>query len=440
MLCRIAFQPLDPGAAPYVLTIPAIVAAAIFCGTVPASIAAIAAGIATYLLILEPSWFAQRPSHTAILDTVLFIPSCSAVLWLTHRLRSTAAGATLAEARLAEVFRQVPAAAAILQAPDGSLLLNSQRSNDILGHSPRADIAVYGGLRPDGSRLAPGAYPIIRALRSGEVVGGEHMRYQRPDGRVVDLDVHAGPVRDTNGRIVAAVGMAFDITERMAAEQRVRERENALQAALEARDVLMHEADHRIKNSLQLVASMLSIQLSKADDCATKQALGGAIARVQAIANAHLALERSTDLQMIEIDPMLSELCQRVGTLNPAVELRCAGQSDASLAADKAIPLGLITSELLTNALRHAFAPGEPGEASLTIGTDERGLRLLVADRGKGLPVGPRRQGLGSSVIAALAKQIGATLNTETAPGQGTAVTIRLDLAEPAPPVRPGPN
>jgi two-component sensor histidine kinase len=206
--------------------------------------------------------------------------------------------------------------------------------------------------------------------------------------------------------------------------------------------MLMREADHRIKNSLQLVASMLSIQLSKADDGATREALGGAIARVQAIANTHLALERSIDLQMIEIDPMLSELCQRVGTLNPSVEVRVTSQSHASLEAEKAIPLGLITTELLTNALRHAFAPGEPGQASLTVSADEIGLRLVVADRGAGLPTGPHRQGLGSSVIAALAKQIGASISTQSAPGQGTAVTIRLgsNAAKRGPPIRPGPN
>jgi PAS domain S-box-containing protein len=580
ILCRVGLQPIAPGTAPYVLTLPAIVAADILYGTWPAAVAAISAAMATYVLVLDPSWHAHPPSLTALLDTALWMASCGLVLWVTHRLRSATASAALAEARLAEVFRQVPAAAAILNAPDGRLLLNSRLSNDILGHPPLAAIDVYGGVHADGTRFAPDAYPIVRALRSGEVVGGEHMRYRRPDGRVVDLDVHAGPVRSADGSIVAAVGMAFDVTERMAAERQVREseakfralserlrqseaeyrtvaerlratidaggfgvweidlptgeirmdaamaeifgmppeaaslpqtdmrafihpadrdaarakmqaaiatggiyaeecrivtpqgdvrwivsrgaiipdirkvvgvardvtqrreREDALRAALEARDMLIREADHRIKNSLQLVASMLSIQLSKADDGAIKEALGGAIARVQAIAAAHLALQRSSDLQVIDIDPMLSELCQRVGTLNPSVEVRFNGQSHASLDAEKAIPLGLITSELLTNALRHAFAPGEPGQASLTVGADEQGLSLVVADHGKGLPSGARRSGLGSSVIAALAKQIGASVATESAPGQGTAVTIRLapEAAAARPPLKPGPN
>jgi PAS domain S-box-containing protein len=458
----------------------------------------------------------------------------------------------------------VPAAVAILQAPEGKLLLSSSRSAEILGHTPLGEMAEYGGVHADGRRFAPDDYPIIQALRTGVVVERVLMRYQRPDSTMVDLEVYAGPVRGADGEVVAAVGMAFDVTERLETDRRLRrseaeyraiaerlhdseakyrtaaerlraaidaggfgvweldlatrgmhmdatmaamlgmeraavtlsgsemrrfihpddyesvragmqaatvaggpygeecrmvtaqgevrwvvsrgtvmqdmqkaigvlrdvtqrrEREDALRAALEARNVLMREADHRIKNSLQLVVSLLSIQLSKLQDSASRQALGDAIARVQAIASAHRTLERSPDLRVIEVDTMLAELCAYVGSLNPAVAIHFIGQSGASLDAEQAIPLGLIASELLTNALRHAFSPGQTGEVSLTIGAEGGGINLVVADHGKGLPLGARRSGLGSSVIAALSKQIGASIATQSSPGKGTAVTIRL--------------
>jgi PAS domain S-box-containing protein len=570
VICRALLHRVAPGGGPYVLTLPAIVLAGMFCGTLPTIVATIAAALATYMLISEPPVFWPHIFDTAQLDAILFAPAGATVIWATHRMRHAAAIAAVAEARLAETFRQVPGAAAILQAPDGRLLLNSRRSYDILGHSPRGDISAYGGLHPDGRGFAPDDYPIIRALRTGEEVSGEHILYQRPDQRVVDLEVYAGPVRDPDGRIVAAVGMAFDITERMAAQQRQRDseaqlralahrlrdseaeyrtvaerlraaidaggfgiwqldlvtrcthmdatmaamlgmkaeavvlaatetrklihpddyasvsarmysaiaaggiyaeecrmltvqgevrwvvsrgaalpdirkvigvvrdvtqrraREDALRAALDARDVLMREADHRIKNSLPLVASLLSIQLSKADDGKTRQALSGAIARVEAIANAHLALERSPDLRMIEIDTMLADLCDRVGVLNPAVNIHFVGRSELSLDAEQAIPLGLIASELLTNALRHAYAPGEIGQVSTTATIDAGTLSLVIADGGKGMPTGPRRAGLGTSVIATLSRQISASVAVESSPGEGTVVTIRLNISPAA--------
>jgi hypothetical protein len=176
VICHVALRRIAPGIGPYMLTFPAIVAASIFCGTLPASAAAIAAGMATGWLMHEPSLFARPVFNAAQLDTIVFVPACAAILWATHRLRHTAGTAALAEARLAEVFRQVPAAAAILEAPDGHLLLNSRQSGEILGHAPLGDIAAYGGEHADGTRFAPDDYPIIRALRTGDVVGGTHMR------------------------------------------------------------------------------------------------------------------------------------------------------------------------------------------------------------------------------------------------------------------------
>jgi PAS domain S-box-containing protein len=126
-------------------------------------------------------------------------------------------------------------------------------------------MAAYGGVHPDGRRFEPDDYPIIRALRTGEVVGGVHMRYRRPDGSVVDLDVHAGPVWGHDGRIVAAVGMAFDITDRMAAERRLHESETRyrtaaerLRAAIDAGGLGIWELD-LVTRSIQMDATMATM-------------------------------------------------------------------------------------------------------------------------------------------------------------------------------------
>jgi PAS domain S-box-containing protein len=558
--CRAALQPIAPGIGFYVLLLPAIVISSILWGARPAAMAAAAGGAAASVLFLKSSLLSLPLFNAAQIDAILYLPACAGVIWAAHALRRAAAAASLAEARLAEVFRQVPGAAAILEAPSGRLLLRSTHSETVLGHVQRnvanvADMAKYGGMHPDGRPYAASEYPITRALLTGEVVGGEHISYRRPDGALVDLEVHAGPVRGADGEIVAAVGMAFDVTERVQAERRLRAseaasralaerlraaidagglglweidladetmridaamaamlgmpaapavlrapdtwdfvhpedrarvratlqattaaggayaeecrmctvqgevrwvisrgamltdvqkivgvisditerraREDSLVAALQARDVLMHEADHRIKNSLQLVTSLLRLQAAKACDTVTKHTLEAAIARVEAIANAHLSLERSPDLRTIEIDQMLETLCRRLGALNPDVTISCHAASGIGLDAAQAVPLALIASELLTNALRHAFPPGSPGTVSVCVGRAAPGLALQIADTGAGLPATARRQGLGTTVMAALARQIGADIDTVSTPGHGVAITVRLAVPGP---------
>jgi two-component sensor histidine kinase len=98
------------------------------------------------------------------------------------------------------------------------------------------------------------------------------------------------------------------------------------------------------------------------------------------------------------------------------------------LDADLAIPLSLIANELVTNALKHAFPPGEQGVVSLTVGAESGTLRMIVADGGRGLPESPMRPGLGSTVVTSFARRIGATIDTRSAAGDGTIVTLALKL------------
>ena len=557
VMCRAVLEMIAPGIAYLVVLLPAVVIAGVFLGTLPGVVTAVAGLMATVTLFLHQPLMAGLPLNSTQVDTLAFIPACAAILWATHALRRSAANTALAEGRLAEVFRQIPGAAAILEAPDGRLLLRSSHSDTVLAHPERelghsSDLGAYGGVHPDGRPFAADDYPIVRALKSGEVVRGEHVRYRRSDGRLADLEVHAGPIRGRNGGIVAAVGMAFDISQRIVAEQRLREseaqyraaaerltaaidagtlglweldlreqcfrldanlaailglpaapveldradmrrfihpadqarasdvfadsvaagepyadeirmlnaqgeerwlvtrgallpdskkvvgvmrdvtqrraREEALQAALQSREILMREADHRIKNSLQLVTSLLRLQLSRVDDPDARGALDAAMARVTAVADAHLALQQSPDLKTVEIDRILDDLCSRVALLNPDVSVRCEADIGLWLDAELAIPLGLIASELLTNALRHAFPPGMTGEVMLRASSGGGKLHMLVADGGVGFAVAPSRPGLGTTVITALANQIGATLTRHSEPGVGTTVALNLVL------------
>ena len=445
LCCRLILEVIDPGSDYVGLLIPAIVLSGVFCGTGPAIVCTAFGALAAAALSLSPfSAHSMIGSpRVLVLATAL---TCGAMLWATATLRRFAADAAAAEARLAEVFREFPGAAAIIEAPNERLLLRSRQSDIVLGHNAwqiggTGGAASYGGLHPDGSPLLAEQYPILRALRRGESVVGERLTYRQPGGRVVELEVYAGPIRGAGGDIVAAVGMAFDISARAEAERRLEHSEaqhraaaTRLTAALEARDLLMREADHRIKNSLQLVVALLQFQRSRASNSEVSEALAAAIVRVDGVADAHLALQSSPDLRSVDIDQILLDLCSRVGLLNPAVTLRCRCTVGRFLDAGQAIPLGLVASELLTNALRHAYPPGTSGEVLLTATLHGGILEMIVTDAGVGLPVEPPassgRGGLGSTVVAALASQIGASMTTHSTPGAGTTITLRLALVD----------
>jgi two-component sensor histidine kinase len=203
--------------------------------------------------------------------------------------------------------------------------------------------------------------------------------------------------------------------------------EARLREALESRDLLFREADHRIKNSLQLVASLLTLQRSRLADPDAVAALDGAIARVQAVAQAHRALQQSPDLRTLSFGQMLSDLCRYVGRLSPAVAVECTCEDDLQLDAERAIPLGLAVNELLANTVRHAYPAGRSGVVRVAATLGDRELTITITDQGVGMPPGYERTGsLGSIIVRSLAKQIGAELSVRSELGSGTSVTMRV--------------
>jgi PAS domain S-box-containing protein len=456
------------------------------------------------------------------------------------------------EERLRAVLLQIPAAIFILESPDGRVTFQSRLLDEVLG-TLNPDMAVAKATRQgwaihaDGSPYDIREYPSRRALYRGETVRAEPMRFVRGDGRMIDLEMHAGPVRNEAGEIVAAVAVAMDVTERNQAASRLREseerlrvaleagglgtweidpatntnrlggslaamlglppepialdrarsadfvhpddrarvaaefgralaegdtyvsefranrldgatrwfvshgriirapdgsptravgvirdvterrlREDRLREAAEARELLVREADHRIKNSLQLVGSLLTLQRSRLSDPDAIAALDGAISRVMAVGEAHRALHQSSDLRHVALDEMLRDLCAHVGALNPAVTFRAACPAALKLDTERAIPLGLVVSELLTNAAKHAY-PLASGEVRITVSVADAWFEIVVADAGVGIAATASPRGrLGSTIIRALAGQIGAEMDVTSAPGQGTSTRLRV--------------
>ena len=204
-------------------------------------------------------------------------------------------------------------------------------------------------------------------------------------------------------------------------------RQADLLRALETHDLLLREADHRVKNSLQLVASLLALQRSRLANTDAATALDDAIARVHAVASAHRALLQSRDLKTIAVDEMLADLCAHVGQLSTTVTITCTAPERLDMDAERAIPLGLIVSESLTNAVRHAYPDGAAGTVDVTVTAEDNTLAITVTDAGIGAePDALHGRSLGTTIINALSRQIGARLDIGSLAGVGTVVTLEL--------------
>lgn len=143
------------------------------------------------------------------------------------------------QARLQAVLEQLPHGVVFADAPDGRLVLVNDKVEKILGHHFIASEGfqqydAYKGFHPNGRRYAPGEWPLARSIQSGEVVTREEVRYERPDGTHVYIEVSSTPIRDASGQISGGVVIFADMTERKRVDEALRERENRLGLALAA--------------------------------------------------------------------------------------------------------------------------------------------------------------------------------------------------------------
>jgi two-component sensor histidine kinase len=217
--------------------------------------------------------------------------------------------------------------------------------------------------------------------------------------------------------------------ERQRTEEALKQKESLLRDALEHQEFLTKEISHRVKNSLSIVASLLSMQRRASDDPGLKHALADAQTRVQTIAKVHDRLWRKDDIHTVNLAEFFGELCDHFRAAAPNHHLVCA-VVPASVSADQAISLGLLANELITNAVKYAY-PGGFGEVRLTVAPAEQEdhLRLEISDQGIGLPnvfgsdnVG----GLGAKLISTFCRQLGGQVEwQDTKPGTRFVLIFR---------------
>lgn len=198
-------------------------------------------------------------------------------------------------------------------------------------------------------------------------------------------------------------------------------------------DVFMREVDHRVKNSLQIVASMLGFQARHVQEPAAAIALEEALQRVLAIASVHEQLFRIGNLEQIDMKVFLTGLCNALATNRPDnVEVLTADVATIKIPSHYATKIGLIVTELVVNSYKHAFPNDKHGRITVSLIARDHSLELIVADDGIGLPdnfVISRRRGLGMRLINSVLSQLGGKLSTIG--GHGTRFVIHFPHMPP---------
>jgi two-component sensor histidine kinase len=221
-----------------------------------------------------------------------------------------------------------------------------------------------------------------------------------------------------------------DVTGRRALE---REREELLrkqQALLREKDVLLEELEHRVGNSLQIIAAIILLKSRMVKSEETRLQLQDAHKRVMSVAAVQKHLHASGAAGPVEMAPYLTQLCESlqtsmIGDYRPAtLKVTCDA---GSVTPREAVSIGLIVTELILNALKHAF-PDDKIDRQIAVGFDVAGAnwKLSVVDNGIGAPIGVFAQaktGLGTSIINALAQQLEARVHVVSSP-KGTSVSV----------------
>ncbi|MCK4911752.1 MAG: bacteriohemerythrin, partial [Thermodesulfovibrionales bacterium] len=248
--------------------------------------------------------------------------------------------------------------------------------------------------------------PLTEVIESGKPFSEFHI-HKDEKGEERYVEVLASPITGEGGDVHAIVETCRDITKHIHTEKDLRQ-------ALVDRDTLIREIHHRVKNNLAVIQSLLSLQASHSPDESTKGILDESKNRVTAMSMIHERLYQSSDMSKVDfkeyIESLATLLFNNYRTQGLSIALRTDIPS-LEIDIDTMIPCGLIVNELLSNALKYAFEPGDIAEIYIGVELDGKGrMHLVVRDNGKGLPDGfdiDQTTTLGMKLVSSLSRQIG---------------------------------
>jgi len=278
------------------------------------------------------------------------------------------------------------------------------------------------------------------AIAEGRSFEAELVNY-RKDGTSFWNGMTLSPVRDADGKVTQYYSAQADMTGKHSLEvamtlanndleRRVSEQTADLRATLEQKTALLHEVDHRVKNNLQVISSLMLLKARRTPEGAVRDALNGMAERIGALSTVHRMLYSAGDVTRFDLrefaDDFLGDLVAGLDGERTSVSAQI---DPVAVSAAMAAPLALMLHELATNAVRHAFPDNRAGRVSITAQRRDGALHMLIADDGVGLSAAtPNPAGFGRSLVEMVVRQLRGTIAwSETAPGTRVEITVPLD-------------
>jgi PAS domain S-box-containing protein len=313
---------------------------------------------------------------------------------------------------------------------NGTVRMANTMAERVFGHVRDVLIgSCIDELVPHSSRAAHAASrrAYVSSPRARPMGAGRELLGMRSDGSVFPVEVSLNWL-ESEGRMLV-ISSVRDITARRAVEQHLRD-------SLQEKELLLKEIHHRVKNNLQIVASMLTLQAELAADVDARGMLQACRQRVTSMALVHEKLYGAHDLRRIDLGELIRDIGAMLIAGSTGIGLHMQADSERiEVDIETAFPASLIANELITNAIKHAFVGRSGGTLSIELALTAAGrVRLLVADDGVG-GVTPETfasaGSLGSTIVRRLIRQLRGVLAVESGPGARISITFPLTRDSP---------
>jgi two-component sensor histidine kinase/PAS domain-containing protein len=327
---------------------------------------------------------------------------------------------------------QSSAGIAIADAPDGNIRYYNHAVLSMLGEVKENIPSGTGNIKhsfnwsaynTDGSKLKYEDIPLLKAIKTGETDSREMVIGIGSDKKHIVL-VNSAPIKNNSGNITGGIMVLQDISKLKLAEERV-------MILLNEKKLLLKEIHHRIKNNMNTVLSLLSMQSDAHDNPAIKNILCDAASRVESMSVLYDKLYRSENEDSLSLKDFLPSLVKEITgifynskTVNIKTDIE-----DIILSAKTLSSLGIMVNELITNSMKYAFTGMDEGIIDISAFRQENSVTIVYKDNGVGIPESltfENSTGFGMQLVSLLAGQLNASIKIEK--DCGTKITIVFDV------------